>query len=161
MAGNADSTTTAAPWHAAYPSPINTAPGGMTRDEVLEMMKKSDGVPHKEYLLVDLRRADHEGGTIRGSVNLPAQSLYPSIPTLYQMFKAAGIRKAIWYCSSSRGRGTRAAGWFADYIAKCGDEEMQSLILVEGIKGWATAGGEFADWMDAYDAAFWTGKKEQ
>ncbi|KAJ9161168.1 hypothetical protein NKR19_g2551 [Coniochaeta hoffmannii] len=49
----------------------------------------------KDFILVDLRKADHEGGTIRGSINLPAQSLWPTIPTLYKMFKAAGLRKII------------------------------------------------------------------
>lgn len=39
-----------------------------------------------------------QGGNIRGSINLPAQSLYPSIPTLYRTLKAAGVRKVIWYC---------------------------------------------------------------
>lgn len=39
-----------------------------------------------------------QGGTIRGSINLPAQSLFPTIPTLYAWFKAAGVKKVIWYC---------------------------------------------------------------
>lgn len=60
--------------------------------------------------------------------------------------------------ASSRGRGTRAAGWFSDYIADRGDGEMESLVLLEGIKGWATTGGEFVEWMDEYDAAVWIGK---
>ncbi|KAH7190514.1 hypothetical protein DER44DRAFT_678819, partial [Fusarium oxysporum] len=56
-----------------------------------------------DFVLVDLRLNGHElrscpGGTIRGSINLPAQSLCPTIPTLYNMFKAAGLRKIIWYC---------------------------------------------------------------
>lgn len=42
----------------------------------------------------------NQGGTIRGSINLPAQSLYPTLPTLYAMFKAAGLRKIIFYCGS-------------------------------------------------------------
>jgi hypothetical protein len=29
---------------------------------------------------------------------LPAQSLYPTIQTLYSLFKAAGVCKIIWYC---------------------------------------------------------------
>lgn len=101
------------------------------------------------------------------------------------MFKAAGLRKVIWYCcklceptyfvlvifyplgrreclnviaASSRGRGPRAAGWFSDYIVDSGDEVMESLILVGGIKGWATAGGEFLEWMDGYDTAAWSNK---
>ncbi|KND89024.1 hypothetical protein TOPH_06310 [Tolypocladium ophioglossoides CBS 100239] len=150
--------SSAAPWHAAYPPPTNKAPAGMAREMVLEMLKNSDSVAGKDYVLIDLRRTDHEGGTIRGSINLPAQSLYPTIPTLYNMFKAAGVRKVVWYCSSSRGRGTRAAGWLSDYLDERKDRNMESLILLEGITAWATAGGEFTDWMDDYDAAVWAGK---
>ncbi len=39
-----------------------------------------------------------KGGTIQGSLNLPAQSLYPSIPTLYAVLSAAKIEVVIWYC---------------------------------------------------------------
>jgi arsenical-resistance protein 2 len=32
---------------------------------------------------------------------------------------------------------------------------MQSLVLLEGIKGWVDAGGEYLEWVDEYDAAVW------
>lgn len=32
---------------------------------------------------------------------------------------------------------------------------MKSLVLEEGIKGWATAGEEFVQLMDGYDAYLW------
>ncbi|TFA97862.1 hypothetical protein CCMA1212_010424 [Trichoderma ghanense] len=143
--------STTIPWHAAYPTP-DTVVKATSREEVLELMKQGA----KDYILVDLRRADHEGGLIRGSINLPAQSVYPSIPTLYRLLKAAGIVKVIWYCASSRGRGPRAAAWFDDYLAKCGEADMQSLILSGGIKGWVKAGDEYVSWMDEYDASVWT-----
>jgi arsenical-resistance protein 2 len=57
--------------------------------------------------------------------------------------------------ASSRGRGTRAAGWFSDYLCDQGDGDMQSLVLVNGIKGWATAGPEYTEWMDEYDESVW------
>ncbi|KAK2136081.1 Rhodanese-like domain-containing protein [Fusarium oxysporum II5] len=152
------STDAATPWHAAYPPPLNKTPAAMTRQAVLEMMKDSKNIAGKDYVLIDLRRADREGGTIRGSINLPAQSLYPMIETLYTMFKSAGVQKIIWYCSSSRGRGTRAAGWFQDRIDKQGDSHMESAILFEGITGWAKAGGEFVEWMDEYDSTVWNSK---
>ncbi|KAH8688905.1 Rhodanese-like domain-containing protein [Phaeosphaeriaceae sp. PMI808] len=117
---------TPSPWHAAYPAPRNS-PATISREEVLDMIKRSAETPNRDYVLVDLRRNDYEGGTIRNSINLPAQSLYPTMPTLYTLFKDAGLRKIIWYCSSSKGRGTRAAGWFADYIADQGDDQMKSL----------------------------------
>ncbi|KAK0725345.1 Rhodanese-like domain-containing protein [Lasiosphaeris hirsuta] len=149
-------TQNAAPWHAAYPAP-KSPPKGMSREAVLEMMKEA--VAGKDYVLVDLRRADHEGGTIRGSINLPAQSLYPTLPTLHTMFKAAGIRKVLWYCASSRGRGTRAAGWFSDYLADHGDVDIQSLVLEGGIAGWAAGGSDYVTWLDEYDESFWLGAK--
>ncbi|KLU91685.1 hypothetical protein MAPG_10203 [Magnaporthiopsis poae ATCC 64411] len=178
--------TTIAPWHAAYPAPRNTELLSVTREEVLAMLEAQregqGSCKKRDFLLVDLRRVDHEvrhispflnlstpfgpgnidthpqGGTIRGSINLPAQSLYPAITTLYSVLKAAGVRKVIWYCSSSRGRGPRAAGWFSDYLSDQSDGDMQSLVLVNGIKGWATAGPAYSEWMDEYDEAVWAKK---
>ncbi|PNP40585.1 hypothetical protein TGAMA5MH_07582 [Trichoderma gamsii] len=147
--------STAAPWHAAYPTPRNTEPATISREALLDLMTKSNGRAAKDFLLIDLRRTDNEGGMIRGSINLPAQSLYPTIPALYGVFKAAGLRKIIWFCSSSRGRGSRAALWFKDYIDDQGDSNMESLILFEGIKGWATAGSEFVQWIDGYNPDIW------
>ncbi|KAH6637991.1 Rhodanese-like domain-containing protein [Boeremia exigua] len=142
------------PWHAAYPAPRST-PATIRRESVLDMIKQSRETSSSDYILIDLRRNDHEGGTIRGSINLPAQSLYPTIPTLYTLFKSAGLCKIIWYCSSSKGRGNRAAGWFADYIEDQGDEQMKSLALAEGVKGWVMAGDEYIQWMTDYDAKVW------
>ncbi|RYP78787.1 hypothetical protein DL769_003123 [Monosporascus sp. CRB-8-3] len=146
---------TDAPWYAAYPAPKHDQPLAFTPSQVLNMLKDGSSGPKGGFLLIDLRRNDHDGGTIRGSINLPAQSLYHSIPTVYSTFKAAGINTTIWYCGSSRGRGNRAAGWFADYIVDQGDSEMQSVVLQGGIKGWVAAGEEYTKWMDGYDATKW------
>ncbi|KAH8742390.1 Rhodanese-like domain-containing protein [Diaporthe sp. PMI_573] len=143
-----------APWYVNYPAPKKEA-AIVSREDVLRMLCDARNSASKDFILVDLRRNDHEGGTIRGSVNLPAQSLWPTIPTLYEIFKAAGLRRIIWYCGSSRGRGNRAGSWFADHIGSKGDSNMESLVLLEGIKGWATAGGEYLRWMDEYDERVW------
>ncbi len=39
-----------------------------------------------------------QGGTIRGSINLPAQSLYESLLAIYSLCNAANIALVIWYC---------------------------------------------------------------
>ncbi|EAU36660.1 conserved hypothetical protein [Aspergillus terreus NIH2624] len=88
--------STEKPWHAAFPAPRNTA-ASITREEVLQWMREGKE-PGKDYVLVDLRRNDHEGGTIRGSLNLPAQSLYPSLPTVYSLLSAGGVKYILWYC---------------------------------------------------------------
>lgn len=62
------------------------------------------------------------------------------------------------HVGSCHGRGPRAAGWFRDYLADQGDGDIQSIILTGGIKGWATAGGEFVEYMDGYDESVWVAK---
>ena len=56
---------------------------------------------------------------------------------------------------SSRGRGTRAAGWFADLIKQEQIEGVHSMILEGGIKGWAKGGDDFTAMMDEHDPKVW------
>ncbi|EAA28186.1 hypothetical protein GE21DRAFT_8483 [Neurospora crassa] len=156
-----DTETETAPWYAAYPEPQSDLMN-ISRAEVLEMLKGSTGeTAGKDFVLVDLRRDDCKGGTIRGSINLPAQSMYQTLPTIYDMFKAAGVKKAIFYCGTSRGRGSRAARWLSDYLVKIGDDSIQSFALFEGIKGWANAGPEYVEFMDEHDGSVWERLKSQ
>ncbi|KAJ8101966.1 Rhodanese-like domain-containing protein [Lipomyces tetrasporus] len=147
-------TRTEAPWYVGYPEP-RTEAATISRLELLHLFRDLKK-PGRDFVLVDLRRTDHDGGTIRGSINLPAQSLYPTIPVLYSLLAAAKVPKVVWYCGSSRGRGTRAAGWFADYLKEQNDLLLESLVLEGGIKGWATAGQEYTRLMDEYDASAWS-----
>ncbi|KAJ5420609.1 hypothetical protein N7465_003128 [Penicillium sp. CMV-2018d] len=142
------------PWHAAYPAPRGAAPS-ISREELLQWIREGKQAG-KDFLLVDLRRTDYEGGTIQGSLNLPAQSLYPTIPTLYSLVSNSSVKYVIWYCGSSAGRGTRASGWFADYLEDQQDTVVKSLVLSGGIKGWAAAGPDYTSLMDGYDASVWT-----
>ncbi|KAL8785799.1 MAG: hypothetical protein Q9213_003177 [Squamulea squamosa] len=128
--------------------------------ELLHALKQGR-IPGVDFILVDLRRNDHQGGTIKGSLNLPAQSLYQSLPTLYDLCLAAGVKQVIWWCGSSKGRGTRTAGWFDDLIQdRKGTDALQSLVLEGGITGWANAGPDYVEWMVDYDADFWQKSKE-
>lgn len=56
---------------------------------------------------------------------------------------------------SSRGRGTRAACWFADTLVREGVTSVQSMILEGGIKGWARGGEQYVEFMDEYDERAW------
>jgi arsenical-resistance protein 2 len=89
------------PWHAAFPSPRTTNPASLPRSTVLQWLQEGTKEPGADFLLVDLRRVDFEGGTIRGSLNLPAQSLYPTLGTLYSFVRKAGVRDVAFYCGMS------------------------------------------------------------
>ena len=69
MAQDASAAASPPPWHASFPTPQHTAPL-ISRGEVLSNLLSL------ELLLVDVRLADYEGGTIKDSLNLPAYSFY-------------------------------------------------------------------------------------
>ena len=50
-----------APWHAAYPAPKAEA-SAISREDVLSMLRSGESVAGKTFVLVDLRRNDHEVG---------------------------------------------------------------------------------------------------
>ncbi|KAF2187858.1 Rhodanese-like protein [Zopfia rhizophila CBS 207.26] len=135
-------------WAAAFPGPRHTA-ALIPREAVMSDLSSP------QLLLVDVRRTDFEGGTIRGSLNLPAHSFYMNRAVLYDLCKRAGVKQVAFYCGSSNGRGPRCSGWFADYIAEKGDTDMQSLTLAGGIKGWVKAGAKYTENVDGYEAEYW------
>lgn len=56
---------------------------------------------------------------------------------------------------SSNGRGPRCSAWFADYIAEKGDDQIQSLTLGGGIKGWVKAGESYTQQMEGFEPKYW------
>ncbi|CAG9989459.1 unnamed protein product [Clonostachys byssicola] len=141
-------------WTEAYPVPSTKTPPVISREELLQWIQDGKAAG-KDYLVVDLRRDDHTGGFLRGSLNLPIESLYPALPTVYNIAKASGIKTVIWYCVTSRGRGYRAAAWFGDFLASKGESEIKSVALFEGILGWALAGDKYTAHIDEFDPQAW------
>ena len=91
------------PWWTDFPEPKSVA----TQVEpayVLRLLQEHDALAGKprEFLLVDARRSDCTGGTVRGAMNLPAHSFYPTRNSLYDLCKQAGIKKVFFYCGESR-----------------------------------------------------------
>ncbi|KAL2270736.1 hypothetical protein VTJ83DRAFT_107 [Remersonia thermophila] len=108
-----------------------------------------------EVLLVDARRSDCTGGTIRGAINLPAHSFYPTRGVLYDLCVRAGVRTVIFYCASSLGRGPRCAAWLQDYVKEVGGD-LQCRVMSGGVRGWVQAYG--GDLMDGFDEKEWESK---
>ncbi|KAM3086111.1 hypothetical protein ACMFMF_000066 [Clarireedia jacksonii] len=152
-----DKKDAAAPWWKAYPEARAKCPE-ISADDVMSLFDDMDITSEpKPFLLVDVRRDDWEGGTIKTSLNLPAQSFYQSRKTLLDLCSRAGITKVIFYCGSSSGRGPRCAGWMQDYIedvAKFGKKsKVDVLVLKGGIKGWVK---DFEGaLMDGFEEKYW------
>ncbi|KAG7054383.1 Rhodanese-like protein [Colletotrichum scovillei] len=139
------------PWWAAFPAPKAKSPE-IEADELMGLLEAQAAAGNntpRDFLLVDVRRDDFEGGTISTSINFPAQSLYQTRPIIHQLCKQAGIKRVIFYCGSSNGRGPRSANWLQDYFDELGETAVQAVILKGGIKGWVRRyGGRMMDWYD-------------
>ncbi|KAF4806878.1 hypothetical protein CGCSCA5_v013951 [Colletotrichum siamense] len=139
MAEAAGATATETPpWWAAFPAP-KAKSLEVEADEVMALLeaRAADGRDSpRDFLLVDVRRNDWEGGTISTSINFPAQTLYQTRPVIHEL------------CSSN-GRGPRSANWLQDYFDDVGETAVQAVILKGGIKGWVRKyGGRMMDWYD-------------
>lgn len=55
-----ESSNLPSPWYAAYPTPKTQNPTTILREDVLEMLKQGKSVVGKDFILIDLRRNDHE-----------------------------------------------------------------------------------------------------
>ncbi|XP_006463605.1 hypothetical protein AGABI2DRAFT_194386 [Agaricus bisporus var. bisporus H97] len=119
-------------WWDAYPL-VNSSPEAMTAEEVASLIRDpSKNV--QDFVVVDVRRNDHAGGHVKGSVQCPAQSFYDDAPAYFEKFK--DTEKVIFYCQSSNGRGPRCAGWYQDYLDSMGCSSSKAYVLAGGIKGW-------------------------
>ena len=50
------------PWHAAYPPPRKAEVSSVSQTELLQMFRDGQK-PGRDFILVDLRRSDHEVGS--------------------------------------------------------------------------------------------------
>ncbi|KAM7205764.1 hypothetical protein V8F20_002997 [Naviculisporaceae sp. PSN 640] len=122
------------PWWTTFPEP-KSSPDRIPPSEVYELLEKTQkthGSP-REFLLVDARRTDCKGGSVTSSLNLPAHSFYPTRKSLYDLCKQAGIKRIIFYCGSSNGRGPRCAAWMQDYINHVGGD-IKSQVMTGGFE---------------------------
>jgi hypothetical protein len=92
----------------------------MTREEALQSLNSDD------LLLVDVRRTDFEGGTIKGSLNLPAHSFYMNRAVLFDLCKRAGVKKVAFYCGEYCCRFT--PGTFTSFMLCCVSGVYQHTI---------------------------------
>ncbi|BGP16157.1 hypothetical protein JCM10213v2_004152 [Rhodosporidiobolus nylandii] len=85
-----------------------------------------------------------QNGYIRGAINLPAHSFFPTLPSLLPILSRYPL--VILHCNScsAGGRGDRCAGWLQDAYDAAGisKDASRAVVLDGGIKGWLKAYGE-------------------
>jgi len=94
-----------------------------------------------DLAVIDVRRHDHAGGHVAGSFKRPAHTFYDELDVFHKEF--SGYKMLAFYCSSSKGRAPKCAGWYQDYLerhteASAGTAHMQPevFVLEGGIWEW-------------------------
>jgi arsenical-resistance protein 2 len=83
-----------------FPPPQTVAPR-INKEQLLRQFAVLGDILNAGTLMVDLRRNDFEGGTIHGSLNLPAETFPLNIPTLYRLCVGDGfavMSRVVFYC---------------------------------------------------------------
>ncbi|GAA5918183.1 hypothetical protein JCM1841_005291 [Sporobolomyces salmonicolor] len=134
------------PWHAAFPTPTaslsNSTLSSISAPELRELVLAQPELEQREFLVVDVRRTDFEDAFIKGAVNFPAHSFYPTLPSVLPILSR--YRTVIFHCQSSQGRGPRCAGWYQDALDQAGiaRDVSRAVVLAGGIKEWVRQFGD-------------------
>ncbi|OJA17184.1 hypothetical protein AZE42_00210 [Rhizopogon vesiculosus] len=102
---------------------------GMTGTELAKLMK-SDKVPGKDYLIVDVRDEDWTGGNIKGSRNYPSQRFLTEVDDLVKDTKDVSIM--IFHCQLSQERGPKAARIYEETCNALHDTNRDVRVLQGG-----------------------------
>ncbi|ETW81626.1 hypothetical protein HETIRDRAFT_417717 [Heterobasidion irregulare TC 32-1] len=125
-------------------------------DELSELIK-SDKVPRKDYLVVDVRDDDYVGGNIKHSHNLPSNEFHSGVDELVKQTK--DVPTVIFHCALSQQRGPKAARIYAetrDNLQKEGQDKPHDVLVLRG--GFTEFQEKFRNdpkLVENYDATVW------
>nr|GAT59763.1 predicted protein [Mycena chlorophos]GAT59764.1 predicted protein [Mycena chlorophos] len=124
-------------WYDAFPTPTSTPPS-ISASELADIVLDPTKEIMKDYVVVDVRRADFENYAIPGCLNLPAHSFYQTLPTVLKLLQRVPL--VVFHCNRCKegSRGWRVAGWYAD-AAKTAGVGYKAVTLEGGIRAWAEA----------------------
>lgn len=86
-------------WWEAWPLPVSQA-ARVEPDEVMKLLEdaQTGSGTARDFLLVDVRRADWKGGAITSSINVPAHAFYHARSMVYELCTRANITRIIFFC---------------------------------------------------------------
>ncbi|KAI8061051.1 Rhodanese-like domain-containing protein [Gongronella butleri] len=123
-------------------------------DEVVVLIRDKTKQPGKDYLIVDVRGEDFEGGHIPGMINVPAGKLIDSAPELIQ--KYAKVPVVYFHCALSQVRGPKSARIYNEYCALQGIRTNQEVkVLRGGFEAWQEKYRGEKDLLEDYDEERW------
>lgn len=99
----------------------------MTGDDLAQMMK-SDKTPAKDFLVVDVRDDDYEGGNIKGAMNYPSREFLLNVDKLVAETKDVPVM--VFHCTLSQVRGPKAARIYQETRENIIDAAPEQAVYV-------------------------------
>ncbi|KAH7914307.1 Rhodanese-like domain-containing protein [Hygrophoropsis aurantiaca] len=132
--------------------------GYISREKLAEIIKSRDKVPHKDYLIVDVRDQDYVGGNIKGSRNIPSLQFPDDVDELVNETKE--IPTVIFHCSLSQSRGPTAAALYKkrrEVLQEGTEAKPYSVqILRDGFKEFQSHYKHDPELVENWDAKVWS-----
>ncbi|RKO90525.1 Rhodanese-like domain-containing protein [Blyttiomyces helicus] len=131
-------------------------PKYMEPTELAGMLKNSALKIGKDFVIVDVRDLDFEGGgNIPGCLNAPSH-LFLAQPEVFVQ-KFAGVKQVIFHCALSQVRGPKCAQRFHSTLtATGGSTDQQVYILRGGFGAWQALYKNEPSLVEQYNAGMWT-----
>jgi len=101
----------------------------LTSDELAAIIK-SDKVPLKDYIVVDVRDDDYAGGNILKGQNWPSQSFSWRVHELIEKTKV--VNAVVFHCAMSQIRGPKAARIYEEALQRSEAVNKPEVYVLQG-----------------------------
>ncbi|RKP26843.1 Rhodanese-like domain-containing protein [Syncephalis pseudoplumigaleata] len=125
-------------------------------DELASLLRNSALTPRVDYVIIDVRDDDFEGGNIVSAINVPSHRLMEQLPALVKQY--AHVPKIIFHCALSQVRGPTSAGLYHQAAMQrivVAGEPQQVLVLRGGFALWQAKFKDAADLIENYNRELW------
>jgi len=124
--------------------------------EIIKLLRDKTKVPRKDYVIIDVRDHDFEGGNIPGSVNVPSQHFIDSVHKLIEEYK--NVPQVYFHCALSQSRGPKAARIYNESKSLQGiKSDQQVAVLKGGFEQWYLKHRNDPTLIENHDPEVWKG----
>lgn len=123
-------------------------------EELMDLVRDTTKKAGKDYVIVDVRGDDYDGGHIPGAINVPANQMYDKANDLISEYK--DVPKIYFHCALSQVRGPKSARIYSETMNNLGVQTDQKVkILRNGFEGWHAKYRKEEDLIEDYDKSVW------
>ncbi|CAG8680416.1 7185_t:CDS:2 [Ambispora leptoticha] len=124
-------------------------------EELAKLIKDKSKVPGKDYVVIDVRGDDFEGGNIPGCVNVPSGVFVDNLQHLIKEYSQ--VPQIVFHCALSQVRGPKYARIYREALMLNSIKTNQKILILSGGFGeWQRRFKSDVELVEKYDEEFWT-----